>query len=258
LALGIVLLFFNVLNDELGILKLIIIISAFISLAAVVPIFFLSDPKEAKFVDERRISLIQNLKTLPKAYYKFLFVSLLFGLANFTVLLFIFHTKMVVLGIDENSSPLFQIIITIGVFIWFNIIYTILSTPFGSWSDKHGRKVIFSIGLVLFIITCFGFIIVNSFILLILFFGLYGAFMAATDGIQKACVVDLLPSHLKGTGIGLLQTLVGFAGIIGGLIAGFLYEFDFILTFIYGGTIALISLVILLITNFTPQETLNS
>jgi len=258
LALGIVLLFFNVLNDELGILKLIIIISAFISLAAVVPIFFLSDPKEAKFVDERRISFIQNLKTLPKAYYKFLFVSLLFGLANFTVLLFIFHTKMVVLGIDENSSPLLQIIITIGVFIWFNIIYTILSTPFGSWSDKYGRKVIFSIGLVLFVITCFGFLIVSSLILLILFFGIYGAFMAATDGIQKAFVVDLLPPDLKGTGIGLLQTLVGFAGIIGGLIAGFLYEFNFNLTFIYGGTIALISLIILLITDFTPRATLNS
>ncbi|MFX0067007.1 MAG: MFS transporter [Candidatus Hermodarchaeota archaeon] len=251
LALGIVLIFFDALNDELGILKLIIIMSAFISLAAIIPIFFLSDPGEDKLEEKTSTSLIQNLKTLPKVYYKFLFVSLLFGLANFTVLLFIFHTKMVILGIDANSSPLLQVAIPIGLFIWFNIIYTILSTPFGSWSDKYGRKVIFTVGMVLYIITCFGFLFVNSFILLILIFGIYGAFMASTDGIQKAFAVDLLPPDLKGTGIGLLQTLVGFAGIIGGLIAGYLYEFDFNLAFLYGGMIALVSLVLLLITNFT-------
>ncbi|MFX0149884.1 MAG: MFS transporter, partial [Candidatus Hodarchaeota archaeon] len=154
LALGIVLIFFDALNDELGILKLIIIISAFISLAAVIPIFFLSDPGEDKLEEKMSSSLIQNLKTLPKVYYKFLLISLLFGLANFTVLLFIFHTKMVILGIDANSSPLLQVAIPIGLFIWFNIIYTILSTPFGSWSDKYGRKVIFTIGMLLYIITC--------------------------------------------------------------------------------------------------------
>ncbi|MFX1286218.1 MAG: MFS transporter [Promethearchaeota archaeon] len=255
LALMIALLFFNVLLSELGILKLIIIISAFISVLAVIPIFFLSEsvgvvPKGGR----RNTSLIQNIKALPQMYYKFLAISIIFGLANFTILLFILHSKAVVLGIDETASPLVQITIPIIIFIWFNIIYTVLSIPFGGWSDKYGRKPVFAIGLALFAITCFGFLFTTNIILLFLFFGIYGAFNAATDGIQKAFVVDLLPQDLKGTGIGLLQSLMGFASIIGGTIAGFLYDLEINLAFIYGGTMAIITLVLLLIMNFPSQE----
>ncbi|UCG89744.1 MAG: MFS transporter [Candidatus Heimdallarchaeota archaeon] len=251
LALIITLLFFNVLVTELGILKLIIIISAFISLLAVFPIFFLSEsagvaPREKRL----KVSLIQNIKDLPQIYHKFLVISIIFGLANFTILLFILHSKTVVLGIDKTASPLVQITIPIVIFIWFNIIYTVLSIPFGGWSDKYGRKPVFAIGLTLFAITCFGFLFTNNIILLFLFFGIYGAFNAATDGIQKAFVVDLLPQDLKGTGIGLLQTLMGFAGIMGGMIAGYLYDLEVNLAFVYGGIMAIIALVLLLIIRF--------
>ncbi len=255
LALIIVLLFFNVLIGELEILKIIIIISAFISLLAVIPIFFISESAESTPEEDQRItSLVQNLKELPKSYYKFLIVSIIFGLANFTILLFILHSQTVVLGIDETASPLVLITIPIIIFIWFNIVYTILSIPFGDWSDKYGRKLVFAIGLTLFAITCFGFLITTNIILLFLFFGIYGAFNAATDGIQKAFAVDLLPQGLKGTGIGLLQTSVGFAGILGGIIAGYLYYLEANLAFIYGGIMTIIALILLLIMTFTPKE----
>lgn len=258
LALGIVLLFFNIVPGELEILKLIIIVSAFISLVAVIPIFFLSESAGSTPRKERgQASLFQNLKELPKSYYKFLIVSIIFGLANFTILLFILHSKNVVLGIDETVSPLIQIVTPIIIFIWFNIIYTVLSIPFGGWSDKYGRKPVFAIGLILFAITCFGFLFTTNIFLLFLFFGIYGAFNAATDGIQKAFAVDLLPQDLKGTGIGLLQTLMGFAGIVGGIIAGYLYDLEHNLAFVYGGVMAVIAIALLLIMNF-PSRQLNS
>ena len=260
LALLIVILFFDALTGELEILKLIIIISAFISLIAVIPIFFLSETAGSAPKEERRhASLVQNLKEIPKGFYKFLFVSIIFGLANFTILLFIIHSKTVVLGIDETASPLVQITIPIALFIWFNIIYTLLSIPFGGWSDKYGRKAVFAVGLTLFALTCFGFLFTTNLFLLFLFFGIYGAFNAATDGVQKAFAVDLLPSDLKGTGIGLLQTLMGFAGILSGIIAGLLYDYSIIsdldvnLAFVYGAVMALTALVLLLILNFSSD-----
>ena len=260
LALLIVILFFDALTGELEILKLIIIISAFISLIAVIPIFFLSETAGSAPKEERRhASLVQNLKEIPKGFYKFLFVSIIFGLANFTILLFIIHSKTVVLGIDETASPLVQITIPIAIFIWFNIIYTLLSIPFGGWSDKYGRKAVFAVGLTLFVLTCFGFLFTTNLFLLFLFFGIYGAFNAATDGVQKAFAVDLLPSDLKGTGIGLLQTLMGFAGILSGIIAGLLYDYSIIsdldvnLAFVYGAVMALTALVLLLILNFSSD-----
>ncbi|MHA1976415.1 MAG: MFS transporter [Candidatus Hodarchaeales archaeon] len=246
LALVILIMFYGILNDELGILKLILIISAFISLAAVIPIFFLSDEDEKLNAKIRnKSSFIDNLKSLPRNYYKFLIVSIIFGLGNFTILLFIIHTKTILLGADPNASELVQLAFPIFTFIWFNIIYTILSIPFGSWSDKYGRKNIFAVGLGLFIITCIGFALTTDPIILFLLFGLYGAFNAATDGIQKALAVDLLPSDLKGTGIGLLQTLMGFASIFGGLMAGYLYGLNSSFSFLYGGILAGLSLLAL-------------
>lgn len=259
LALGIAILFFDVLANELEVLKLIIIISAFISLAAVIPIFFLSESARTTPMEKRRkTSLVQNLKELSRSYYKFLIVSIIFGLANFTILLFILHSKTVVLGIDETAIPLVLLTIPIVIFIWFNMIYTTLSIPFGSWSDKFGRKPVFAIGLALFAITCFGFLFTTNIVLLFIFFGIYGAFNAATDGIQKAFVVDLLPEDLKGTGIGLLQTLTGFAGILGGMVAGYLYDLNINLAFIYGGIMAVIALILLIIMIPSPKIKINS
>jgi MFS family permease len=246
LALLLVILFFEIFNDELGILKLIIIVSAFISLAAVVPIFFLRESEEFKPTEQRQTaSIIDNLKELPKDYYKFLVISISFGMANFTILLFIIHAKTILLGANPDVSEIVQLAFPIATFIWFNIVYTILSIPFGSWSDKYGRKNIFAVGLSLFAITCLGFYIANDPLILFLLFGIYGAFNAATDGIQKALAVDLLPSDLKGTGIGLLQTLVGFAGIVGGVIAGYLYDLNSTYAFLYGGILTGVTIVLL-------------
>jgi MFS family permease len=220
-----------------------------------IPIFFISESTEyASKKEQRNITLIQNLKELPKSYFKFLLVSIIFGLANFTILLFILHSKTVVLGMDETASPLALLIIPIIIFIWFNIIYTVLSIPFGDWSDKYGRKQVFAIGLILYAITCFGFLFTTNIILLFLFFGIYGAFNAANDGIQKAYAVDLLPQDLKGTGIGLLQTSVGFAGILGGIIAGSLYYAGPTFAFIYGGIMTIIALILLLLMTLPSVE----
>ncbi len=241
-------------TSEIDILRLILIISAFFSLLAVFPIILLTEPTTQDQIKlSRNLSLKQSLKDLPKDYYKFLIVSILFGLANFTILLFIYYARTAISTFIGFSTPLDQIGFTIGIFIWFNIIYTILSIPFGSWSDKYGRKMVFSIGLLLFILTCMIFLLTTNFFFLIAAFGLYGAFNAATDGIQKAFTVDLIPSNLKATGLGLLQTLTGIAGIFGGIIAGFLYELNYIFMFLYGAGMASIALILLIAFNIPSK-----
>ena len=258
LALFIVILLYDMLNDELGILKLILIISALISIVAVIPILFLSEPREGGPTEKRKqANLIDNLKELPTNYYKFLIISIFFGLANFTILLFIIHTKTILVKVDPNVSEIIQLTFPIAAFIWFNIIYTILSIPFGIWSDRYGRKRIFAFGIGLFTLTCLFFAITTDPFILFLLFGVYGAFNAATDGIQKALAVDVLPPDLRGTGIGLLQSSIGFAGIMGGIIAGFLYDLSSSYAFLYGGILSGLTLLLLLgmkISISNPKE----
>jgi MFS family permease len=161
-------------------------------------------------------------------------------------------------GIDGIiETPFTQLAMTLTLFIWFNVVYSGLSIPFGTWSDRYGRKRVFSFGLILFIITCLIFATTNFFLALIAAFGIYGAFYAATDGVQKAYTVDLLPPTLKGTGIGLLQTSMGLAGLAGGIFAGFLYGINFRLPFIYGALLTGTALLVLLFSNIgsNPSKT---
>ncbi|MFX0094245.1 MAG: MFS transporter [Candidatus Hodarchaeota archaeon] len=260
-ALVIVLLFFGIIGAELEVLRLIIIVSAFVSLLAVFPIILLKDPGTEDSSTSPQVSLTKNLKSLPIDYYKFLIVSTLFNLGNFTILLFILQVKNVFPL--ETAQQLISVIhlpftpeqittaIPIALFIWFSISYTVLSIPFGSWSDKYGRKIIFGIGTALFAITCFGFALTNTLPMFILLFAVYGAFNAATDGIQKAFVVDLVPKSLKGTAIGFLQTLTGLAAILAGTIAGYLMWLNITYPFIYGGIIATLTTILLFLLRFT-------
>jgi MFS family permease len=257
LALVFVFLFFQLLTSELLVLRAIIIISSVLSLAAVVPIFLLKEQQKERANNgktannSKSMSLINNLRALNKSYYKFLVISGLFGLSNFTILLFILQAKVVAIQtITEQETILFTII----VFILYNISYTGLSFPFGSWSDKYGRKKVFAIGISLLIITCLGFTVATTNIVVIVFlFLLYGAFYAATDGIQRAFTVDLVPPNLKGTGLGLLQTITGVTSIISGVIAGYLFDIDTRFAFLYGAVVASITLVLLVMTQFGKE-----
>ncbi|MFW9780256.1 MAG: MFS transporter [Candidatus Heimdallarchaeota archaeon] len=259
ITLGIVIALFSNVEEESSLLRLIIILSSFISLFAVVPIIFLSSPI---YSSEKKTPIVtgffQNLKNLPRDYYLFLVISVIFGLANFTILLFILHTRSILAGtVGFTDTPFNQLTMTLALFIWFNVAYSGLSIPFGGWSDRYGRKKVFGLGLVLFIITCLIFVSTTYLLALILAFGIYGAFYAATDGVQKAYTVDLLPSALKGTGIGLLQTSMGLAGLTGGIIAGLLYEIAFPLPFLFGALLSAVALLILLLGNIRshPQKT---
>jgi MFS family permease len=262
ITLGLVVMLFSYTTEEVSLLRLIIILSSFISLFAVIPILFLSAPRPSSHKTQLlRPGFLHNLKELPRDYYLFLLVSIIFGLANFTILLFIFHTRTILVGVDGIiETPFTQLAMTLALFIWFNIVYSGLSIPFGSWSDRYGRKRVFAFGLILFIITWLIFVSTNYLFALIAAFGIYGAFYAATDGVQKAYTVDLIPSTLKGTGIGLLQTSLGLAGLAGGIFAGFLYGIDFRLPFIYGALLTGIALLVLLFSNIgsNPSKTPSS
>jgi MFS family permease len=55
-------------------------------------------------------------------------------------------------------------------------------------------------------------------------FALYGIYAAATEGIAKAWVSDLIPEAMRGSAIGLLTMLSGFAVMLGSILTGILWD----------------------------------
>ncbi|MDP2642981.1 MAG: MFS transporter [Candidatus Peregrinibacteria bacterium] len=200
-------------------------------------IYLVKEKKQEKIPEAEKQTLKLSISLLPKNLKLFVFISAIFALGHFGYAFLILKAKF--LGFSDSNSIL--------LYVFFYIIYTIVTTPAGALSDRIGRKIVLSIGFLLFALTSFGLIFANTLPTLLLAFAVYGVFFAMVDGVQRAFVADVAPKHLKATALGLLQTAIALTALPGGLIAGLLWDkFGPNATFIYGGTLAIISFVMLL------------
>ncbi len=87
------------------------------------------------------------LKQSSTAYKKLLIGLLLFALFNSSDVFLLL--KMKEHGLSDAA--------VIGVYIFYNLVFALFAFPLGKLADKFGMKTIFSIGLLFFAITYFGF-----------------------------------------------------------------------------------------------------
>ena len=69
-----------------------------------------------------------------------------------------------------------------------------------------------------------GFATTSHEIIIWLLFALYGIYAAATEGVAKAWVSDLIPDQRRGTAIGLLTMLSSLAIMSGSFLTGILWD----------------------------------
>jgi len=133
------------------------------------------------------------------------------------------------------------------MYLIFNLSTSLLSTAFGSLSDRIGRKslLIAGYGLYAIVYISFGFISHKTNFLLWFFWPLYGIYYAMTEGIEKAFVSDIAPKDSKATALGFYHTIVGIGLLPASIIAGILFFLLPSAPFIFGGALALVTVVIL-------------
>ncbi|MBS3943877.1 MAG: MFS transporter [Melioribacter sp.] len=150
-----------------------------------------------------------------------------------------------------NSSDVFLILKTQKIsgsdtsaligYILYNIVYASSSYPIGLISDQLGKSKIFITGLFVFSAVYLGFGLSGNFHINIILFCIYGIYAASTEGISKAWISDIIPSHLRGTAIGLVTTLSSFGVMIGSLIAGILWDsFGYQVPFLLSSVVSLL------------------
>ena len=222
----------------------IFLIAAIIALFAVLPLFFVKVPK----ILSSRVASKISFSKLNSDLKKFIFISSIFALANFSFLFFILKSQKAFEGLGVVTS----ITLPLVLYIFFNIFDTAFSSYAGSLSDRIGRKPVILISYLLFIVTSIGFIYANSFILFLLLFVLYGLFKAFIDGTQRAFVSDLSPLDIRATALGTFEMTTGILAIPAGLIAGFLWNLNTVFPFLFGVVIAFVSFLLL---NFSIRNT---
>ena len=132
------------------------------------------------------------------------------------------------------------------IYAAYNIVYALLATPLGALSDRWGRLPVLLSGYVAFGLVYAGWALAtqswNAWIL----FVLYGVYTAATEGVARAFVTDLVPVEARGTALGWFNGLTGLAILPANLIGGWLWaSFTPSATFWWGAFISLLAVALM-------------
>lgn len=164
--------------------------------------------------------------------------KLLTGLLLFAL----FNSSDVFLLLKMKENGLSDIAV-IGVYIFYNLVFALFAFPLGKMADKYGMKTVFIIGLLFFAVTYFGFAFnPTQWVFWFLFFS-YGLYAAATEGVAKAWISNLVPKDETASAIGLYSGLQSIAALFASSIAGFLwFQFASEIVFITAGCAALLAI----------------
>lgn len=223
-----------------------IFLAAFVpSILAVAFTLFVKDkPVPAKHVNKKNYS--EFWRSAPYNYKKLVVLLVVFSFVNSSDVFLILKSKDIS---NSNSLAIFG-------YIFYNLVYAAFSYPLGGLSDKYGKKNIYSAGLIIFSIVYLGFSFVDDINLIWIFFALYGIYAAATEGVSKAWVSDLIPNEMRGSAIGLVTMLSSFAIMFGSFLTGILWDkFGSTIPFLISAIVSLIIAIVLFMQN--PKRNLN-
>ena len=239
-AIGIILSYFILLRfkDNTSSYKLIFIISIIPAVIALLMFIFIKE-KNTVYPQKERQGFFNQFKNLDQKLKMYLLISMIFTLGNSSNSFLLLRANTA--GFDATSVILLYFI--------YNVTASLLAIPFGRMSDRFGRKNILITGYIIFAVVYFGFGIADTKMGFMLLFMLYGIYTATTAGVERALITDISPANLKGTMLGLQQTIVGISLFFASIIFGFLWNnFGSFIPFAFGATLSLISAILLMIT----------
>lgn len=215
-------------------------------LAVVVVIFFLREPPREPIAtpqpDAIKVPFWQGLGALGAPFWMFTSASTLFAVGNSSDA-FVFLRTEGLEGVLE-AVPL--------VYFGYNLVYALLATPLGVLSDRYGRIPVLLAGYISFGLVYMGWAAATEPWQPWALFFLYGVYAAATEGVGKALVSDLIPRGKRGTAMGWFNGMVGLAALPANLIGGALWAtFGPAATFNFGAVAAFAAALLLYI--FSPR-----
>jgi MFS family permease len=173
---------------------------------------------------------------LPASFYFVLIAVTLFSLGNSSDMFLVLRAQNV--GIRVALAPLLGLV--------FNVTYTLASWPAGWFSDHVSRRLIASVGYVIFAAVYFLFGRAPSTMAIWIAMAVYGFYNALTQPVLKALVVDSVGAQVRGRALGIYFFVTSLATLAASLITGGLWKyFGPGIPFYFSATLALIAAVLL-------------
>jgi MFS family permease len=145
-----------------------------------------------------------------------------------------------ILRAQNINAPLIQVVLML---VLFNVVYAGTALPMGILSDRLGRRRVMAAGWLVYGLVYLGFALATHVWQAWVLFAVYGVYYGMVEGVGKAFVADLVPAERRGTAYGLYNGVLSLALLPASVIAGALWSVNPSVTFYFGGGLALIAVV---------------
>lgn len=188
-------------------------------LASIIPAFLavfilMFGAREISSRNQNQASLLSSLGGMDKRFYFFLITVVVFTLGNSA-------DAFIILRGQERGLSVLQVM---GTLLTFTAVYTLVSSPAGSLSDRIGRRRVLLMGWFAYGLIYLGLGFARTGWQVWALFGLYGIYYGLAEGAARALVADLVPQEQRGAAYGLYHAGVGLAALPASLIAGILWQ----------------------------------
>ncbi|MFB0535717.1 MAG: MFS transporter, partial [Anaerolineae bacterium] len=191
-------------------------------------------------VKEKRQAPRITFKGLGKPFLVFMVIVGIFDLGNSS-------DAFLVLRAQERGLNVLGVL---GMLATFNLVYTLVSTPAGSLSDRVGRRRLIVGGWLVYALIYLGFAVAGTGWHVWGLYAFYGVYYGLAYGTTKAMVADIVAPELWGTAYGTYNAVLGILDFPASLIAGLLWDgiggwkgFGPSAPFFFGGALALVAAV---------------
>ena len=162
-----------------------------------------------------RVPFSWTLQGFPPVFKRYLVVLALFTLGNSSNMFLLLRARE--LGVPASQVPLLWALVSSTAMLF--------STPLSALSDTFGRSRLIAAGWVAYGVF---YLLLGVFDrelwLLWPLFAFYGLFMAATEGVEKALVADVVAAKLLGTAYGWFNLTAGVMLLPASLLFGWLWQ----------------------------------
>lgn len=185
-----------------------------------------------------------TFKGLGKPFLVFLLIVGVFDLGNSS-------DAFLVLRAQERGMSVLGILLMLAA---FNLVYTLVSAPAGSLSDRIGRRKVIIGGWLVYGAIYLGFALAQQPWHIWALYIAYGLYYGLAYGTAKAMVADLVKPELRGTAYGTYNAVLGIIDFPASLLAGLLWQgvgvwegFGPSAPFMFGSGLAFLAAVLLLL-----------
>jgi MFS family permease len=211
--------------------RLIFYLAVVPGLLAFLMVVFVHEPP-VKVTAKARFDI--GVEKFPKAYWKYLLATALFGIGNSSNAFLILETK------DIGAS----LTTTILIYAGFNLVAALISYPAGYLSDRLGRRNLLVLSIAIFFVTYLGFALTRAVAFIGVLFLFYGLYQGIIRSVGKALASDYVSDALRASAIGWYNATMGVCGLAASLLGGWLWDHEgHTAVFVFGAIFAALGII---------------